>query len=1105
MSNKIILKHSTVPGSVPLPDDLAIGEIAMNVADGRLFAKIPSGEIEEFAKSATIKSFAGITGDVGSIEATRPAETLTIKGGDGVRVTAMHATNEIVVALNNADAATLGGHAASYFATATHLHDDRYLKLQVAGGDYYTQAQVDANITTAIDNLINGAGSAYDTLKELEAALLDNDSDIAVINSTIATKLDATAYNAADVLTKLKTVDGATSGLDADLLDGQHGAFYRNAKNLNAGTLPVARLSGIYDIGVSGNAATATKLVTPITLALTGDVSGSIALDGSSNATLNVSVANDSHTHDARYYEKSVADGRFLGINAKAVDADKLDGHDASEFQLIMPTSQKKSLPVGWYTIAVNYGDRAIARFGLRDIDSSDHQSCVFYASHHYGKNSEITVLHSGRYSGTPIRHLRIKEGGTYDGAMLQVYLDQTSNTVQAFLYGENFQEQGWTIKDWIPDGTDPGGLKSFAKLTNTAAQVNLDNIMDGGMATTGQMFIGGKTTQYKVWHAGNGGPGSGLNADLLDGKQLSVIESDYAAADASTLASAKSYADTQDSAALSSANAYTDAESASALSSAKSYADTQDAATLVSAKSYADSVAASQAADAVISANSYTDTQVAALIDTAPGTLDTLNELAAALGDDPNFATTISNQISLKLDAAAYTAADVLAKLKTVDGAGSGLDADLLDGRSSAYFATKSEHDAHLHDDRYLRLTGGDVSGLVTMRGDGEQIRMSGSSNNADVHMTIGGADTFNWQLGYRGSTNGVTGNHLYLTSSPYNTGIKLHHDGRFDYVDTAGGAHTVWHANNDGVDSGLDADLLDGKQLSAIESEYASADAATLAEAKSYSDVHLTTAQSYADSAAAGALASANSYTDTQVAALVDASPGTLDTLNELAAALGDDPNFATTISNQIGLKLDATAYTAADVRNKLKTVDGSGSGIDADLLDGKHASAFSLTSHTHSSSPGPFTIDGFVEISAPAGLFAGNDLSFVTNQGTSWVELRAVDTKGFTARYTSNSGTTWSEVLTAYVDDTFQFKGNQVWHAGHQGAGTGMDADTLDGKHAADLATADHLHDERYVNKTGDNMTGPLGIDSGTDVGFQMAYDPATKSLNFNFVGA
>ena len=44
---------------------------------------------------------------------------------------------------------------------------------------------------------------------------------------------------------------------------------------------------------------------------------------------------------------------------------------------------------------------------------------------------------------------------------------------------------------------------------------------------------------------------------------------------------------------------------------------------------------------------------------------------------------------------------------------------------------------------------------------------------------------------------------------------------------------------------------------------------------------------------------------YVGTQISNLVDASPATLDTLNELAAALGDDPNFATTVSTSIGTK--------------------------------------------------------------------------------------------------------------------------------------------------------------------------------------------------------
>lgn len=46
---------------------------------------------------------------------------------------------------------------------------------------------------------------------------------------------------------------------------------------------------------------------------------------------------------------------------------------------------------------------------------------------------------------------------------------------------------------------------------------------------------------------------------------------------------------------------------------------------------------------------------------------------------------------------------------------------------------------------------------------------------------------------------------------------------------------------------------------------------------------------------------------YVDNKVAGIVDSAPATLDTLNELAAALGDDPNFATTVATQIGTKVD------------------------------------------------------------------------------------------------------------------------------------------------------------------------------------------------------
>jgi hypothetical protein len=61
---------------------------------------------------------------------------------------------------------------------------------------------------------------------------------------------------------------------------------------------------------------------------------------------------------------------------------------------------------------------------------------------------------------------------------------------------------------------------------------------------------------------------------------------------------------------------------------------------------------------------------------------------------------------------------------------------------------------------------------------------------------------------------------------------------------------------------------------------------------------------------------------YVNAQIANLVDTAPTTLNTLNELATALGNDPNFATTITTQLGLKANtsslATVATSGSYNN-------------------------------------------------------------------------------------------------------------------------------------------------------------------------------------------
>ena len=148
------------------------------------------------------------------------------------------------------------------------------------------------------------------------------------------------------------------------------------------------------------------------------------------------------------------------------------------------------------------------------------------------------------------------------------------------------------------------------------------------------------------------------------------------------------------------------------------------------------------------------------------------------------------------------------------------------------------------------------------------------------------------------------------------------------------------------DGPSSGLDADTLDGQQLSALVSN-------NYVKAEFTSNTYI------------------QDYVTTEINNLVASAPGTLDTLNELAAALGDDPNFSTTITNMVGTratntyvnstfssnvyitaqlsdKLDSSTYTASDVLTKIKTVDGASSGLDADTLDGQQLSALASNNY-------------------------------------------------------------------------------------------------------------------------------------------------------------
>ena len=102
-----------------------------------------------------------------------------------------------------------------------------------------------------------------------------------------------------------------------------------------------------------------------------------------------------------------------------------------------------------------------------------------------------------------------------------------------------------------------------------------------------------------------------------------------------------------------------------------------------------------------------YVDTSISNLVNSAPGTLDTLNELATALGNDPSFATTVTNSIATKLSLSGGTMTGAIAM-------GTNKITGMGDPTSAQDAATKTYVDTQR--DTRLALTGGTMSGAIAM-----------------------------------------------------------------------------------------------------------------------------------------------------------------------------------------------------------------------------------------------------------------------------------------------------------------------------------------------------------------------------------------------------
>jgi hypothetical protein len=313
-------------------------------------------------------------------------------------------------------------------------------------------------------------------------------------------------------------------------------------------------------------------------------------------------------------------------------------------------------------------------------------------------------------------------------------------------------------------------------------------------------------------------------------------------------------------------------------------------------------------------------------------------------------------------------------------DGAGSGLDADTLDGISSASFLRSDANDTTTG---VLTLTSSTIYPITINGSNNGKIVLQGSSNPF-IRWREGTTDKAYIQWNSNGNfyfVNQETGEQVYIASG--GNGLKFVHDNT---------TSTVWHAGNDGSGTGLDADTLDGVQGSS----YVRSDATDTLTGGTYTLSSSTDQKLILQG-------SSNPY--------IRLKEGTTE---KAYWQFNSDGHvyFWNQESNK-GLRIGTAIHFYDGSYGSIwhANNDGSGSGLDSDTVDGIQASSF-LRSDTSDTASGEITFSGSIQVANS--IVHQGDGDTRINFGTDTIELDTAGTQRMSI--ISNGDVLWNSVGTA-----------------------------------------------------------------------------------------
>jgi len=504
------------------------------------------------------------------------------------------------------------------------------------------------------------------------------------------------------------------------------------------------------------------------------------------------------------------------------------------------------------------------------------------------------------------------------------------------------------------------------------------------------------------------------------------------------------------------------------------------------------------------VATTAYADTAISNLVDSSPSTLNTLNELAAALGDDANFSTTVTNSIATKLPKAGGTITGNLQVNGTITGNG---NIQLGDASSETVTFT-----AVVDSDIYPEVTGTHDLGNQFQKWDNVHANTftgnAATSTKLATARTIAGASfdgSANINISFDDLTNKPTiptnNNQLTNGAGYVTSNTQLSNEQVQDIVGAmvSGNSEsgiTVTYQDSDGTIDFSVASQTDNNFTTALKNKL---DGIAAGATNVTNNNQLTNGAGYVTSNTqlsneqvqdiVGAMVSGNS--ESGITVTYQDSDGTLD----FSVSSQTDNNFTTALKN----KLDGIAASATNVTNNNQLTNGAGyitasnsavtnkmpksggtftgivsnqfstsSGVLQNLYNTNNAHGASIAFSDHSSQ----SQIGFFEYFHADGVSNGcaNSFHFDSNQTSTAVIID--QTAG-------NSG--------------FYVGTNEVFHEGNDGSGSGLDADKLDGQQGSHYLDYNNFNNTPSIPTNNNQLTNGAGyVTANTQLSTEQVQD-------------